>query len=149
MTTNQKKRLRDRLHEINKEEEILELEKNKINRALKTKEKDLETSYKEKCFVLEKDDNRYDYIKAFKIIGVTDDPSGKVADCLAVINGAKSANRRNELGLSFIQLPLWDSATMASMYSNNSDLLIDCFSEIAEEEFDEIREDMLALVSTS
>lgn len=130
----------ERMKEIDKEKEQLRTERQKYEKYFSDKKRKEALSnhrkFEGKCFVTKNlPENKYNYVKAFKILKVLSEPNERYVDCVAVIDGTRSSCW-NEFGIQEMTLPLWTSNQLRLMNKETDPKMIDMYEEITQEEFD-------------
>lgn len=136
MTEEQMKERMKEIDEIrrNLSQEKLEYEKY-FDDKRKTEEDKKKQSFCGKCFILKDEDELKDYpdddyVKAFKIIKVID---RNYAECIIITEGIREGIQE-EIGISRMNLGLW-TYSFHRKFRRSDALVIDCYKEISEEEF--------------
>lgn len=139
MTENE---MQERMKVIDQEREQLRTERQKYENYFYDKKKKEALSnhrkFEGKCFVTKNlQENKYNYIKAFKILKVLSEPNERYADCIVIIDGIRS-NCWNEFGIQGMTLSLWTSNQLRLMNKETDPKMIDMYEEITQEKFDSI-----------
>lgn len=91
-----------------------------------------------KCFTsLDIKENKYSYVKAFKILDVLYPPNERYAECLAIIDGVRTS-AWEEKGVLRMVIPLWTHNVTRLMPKEGDLKIIDYYSEIEEDIFDDM-----------
>ena len=130
--------MKERMKEINTEMNQLMEEQAKMNSYFRDKKRQEKLnehkSYIGKCFVIKNDDssNKYNYIKAFKIIDI-DERSIDYALCLCLINGCRGSSE--EYGVQIMTIGLWINNVVRMIPKPEDPKIIDFYKEVKDKEF--------------
>lgn len=132
--------MRNRMKEIDNErnklkEEREEYEKYFLNKRLKEQLND-HKQYIGKCFISKNEpSNEQKQIKAFKVLGILENPNEGYAECIALIDGYES-NCWNVKAIKNQVIGLWTHNKLRLMNSESDPKVIDFYKEISQEEFE-------------
>ena len=132
--------MRNRMKEIDNErnklkEEREEYEKYFSNKRLKEQLND-HKQYIGKCFISKNEpSNEQKQIKAFKVLGILENPNERYAECIALIDGYES-NCWNVKAIKNQVIGLWTYNKLRLMNSESDPKVIDFYKEISQEEFE-------------
>ena len=88
------------------------------------------------------EENKHDYIKAFKIMKVHEDHNSHFAECLALVNGYRGTSWK-EYGVEIMTLGLWTQNVPSMLYKESDLKMIDFYKEVSEEEFYNVYNDFI------
>ena len=132
--------MRNRIKEIDKERNNLRKEKEEYEKYFLDKrlkeQLDNRKKYIGKCFISKNESsNEQKQIKAFKVLGILENPNERYAECIALVDGYES-NCWNVKAIKNQVIGLWTNNKFRLM-NNESDLkVIDFYREISQEEFE-------------
>ena len=122
-----KNEMKERIREIDKERNRLAEEKQSYEKLLR--------QHIGECYIPTFRINEKDrYIKAFKILEVSNEPNESYARCLVVVDGIRS-NCWKESGVVLMTLGLWTYNDLRLMNRESDPKIIDCCRMISEDEF--------------
>jgi hypothetical protein len=137
--------MRKRMKEIDNEREKLRSERQEYENYFSDKKRkeelDNHKNYIGKCFITcDRAENEQEYIKAFKIIDVLDNPNERYASCVVLIDGYNDTCWK-EYGIQIMTIGLW-TANKWQMINRESDpKVIDFYKEISQEKFESLCKD--------
>lgn len=132
--------MRNRMKEINNErnklkEEREEYEKYFSDKRLKEQLND-HKQYIGKCFISKNEaSNEQKQIKAFKVLGILENPNERYAECITLVDGYES-NCWNVKAIKNQVIGLWTHNKLRLMNSESDLKVIDFYKEISQEEFE-------------
>lgn len=133
--------IKNRLREIRKTEEALREERHAYEKTLEEERKrkiiENRQAFVGKCYSLNQSvPCRHAYIKAFKILEILNSPNENYALCLTLVRGLRNTCFQ-EFGVLLETLPLWNYDTMVRVPSKDELRMIDCYTGISEDIFNE------------
>lgn len=134
-----KNEMKERIREIDKERNRLAEEKQSYEKLLRQDmAKEIIDEHRQhigECYIPTFRINEKDrYIKAFKILEVSNEPNESYARCLVVVDGIRS-NCWKESGVVLMTLGLWTYNDLRLMNRESDPKIIDCCRMISEDEF--------------
>ena len=132
--------MRNRMKEIDNErnklkEEKEEYEKYFSDKRLKEQLND-HKRYIGKCFISKNESsNEQKQIKAFKVLGILENPNERYAECIVLVDGYES-NCWNVKAIKNQVIGLWTNNKFRPMGSETDPKVIDFYKEISQEEFE-------------
>lgn len=135
--------MRERIKEIKKEEDVLMAERAKYEQYFADKKRENELSelksFIGKYFITRNlDTNKNKHIKAFKIFNIGD---MRYAECVVLIDSFNNGIR--EFGIKTMNLPLWHQSLFRTNRREPEPKMIDMYTEILEEEFVKMRDEVV------
>ena len=132
--------MRNRIKEIDKERDNLRKEKEEYEKYFSDKKlKEQLNNHKQyigKCFISKNESsNEQKQIKAFKVIGILENPNERYAECIALVDGYES-NCWNVKAIKNQVIGLWTNNKFRLMNSETDLKVIDFYKEISQEEFE-------------
>ena len=89
-----------------------------------------------KCFISKNEpSNEQKQIKAFKVLGILENPNERYAECIALVDGYES-NCWNVKAIKNQVIGLWTNNKFRLMSSETDLKVIDFYKEISQEEFE-------------
>lgn len=134
--------MRQRIREINREQNKLRAEKQEYERCLIAKKEEEEKKsheiYVGKCYLTKGlANNQNGDIKAFKILKQLEDSESKYVQCLVVIEGCRGTCY-GSYGVEMMVLNPWSQNKPQLLGRDDAPKMIDFYSEISQEEFENL-----------
>ena len=132
--------MRNRMKEIDNERNMLGKEREEYEKYFSDKRiKEQLNNHKQyvgKCFVSKNEpSNEQTQIKAFKVLGILENPNERYAECIALVDGYES-NCWNVKAIKNQVIGLWKHNKFRLMNSESDPKVIDFYREISQEEFE-------------
>ena len=132
--------MRNRMKEIDNERNKLKEEREEYEKYFSDKRiKEQLNNHKQyvgKCFVSKNEpSNEQTQIKAFKVLGILENPNERYAECIALVDGYES-NCWNVKAIKNQVIGLWKHNKFRLMNSESDPKVIDFYREISQEEFE-------------
>ena len=132
--------MRNRMKEIDNERNILRKEREEYEKYFSDKrikeQLDNHKQYVGKCFLSKNElRNEQKQIKAFKVLGILENPNERYAECIAIVDGYES-NCWNVKAIKNQVIGLWTHNKLRLMNSETDPKVIDFYKEISQEEFE-------------
>ena len=132
--------MRNRIKEIDKERNNLRKEREEYEKYFSDKRlKEQLNNHKQyigKCFISKNElSNEQKQIKAFKVLGILENPNERYAECIALIDGYES-NCWNVKAIKNQVISLWNHNKLRLMNKETDQKVIDFYREISQEEFE-------------
>ena len=132
--------MRNRIKEIDKERNNLRKEKEEYEKYFLDKrlkeQLDNRKKYIGKCFISKNElNNEEKQIKAFKVLGILENPNERYAECITLVDGYES-NCWNVKAIKNQVIGLWTNNTLRLMNKETDPKVIDFYKEISQEEFE-------------
>ena len=132
--------MRNRMKEIDNERNMLKKEREEYEKYFSDKrikeQLDNHKQYVGKCFLSKNESsNEKKQIKAFKVIGILENPNERYAECIALVDGYES-NCWNVKAIKNQVIGLWTPNRLRLMHKETDPKVIDFYKEISQEEFE-------------
>lgn len=132
--------MRNRMKEIDNERNKLKEEREKYEKYFSNKrlkeQLNNQKQYIGKCFISKNESsNKQNQIKAFKVLGILEDPNERYAECIALIDGYES-NCWNVKAIKKQVIGLWTHNKLRLMNKETDPKVIDFYKEISQKEFE-------------
>ena len=132
--------MRNRMKEIDNERNKLKEEREKYEKYFSDKRlKEQLNDHKQyigKCFISKNEpSNEKKQIKAFKVLGILENPNERYAECITLVDGYES-NCWNVKAIKNQVIGLWTHNKFRLMNSESDPKAIDFYREISQEEFE-------------
>ena len=132
--------MRNRMKEIDEERNNLRKEREEYEKYFSNKKLNEQLNehkqYIGKCFISKNEpSNEHKQIKAFKVLGILENPNERYAECIVLVDGYES-NCWNVKAIKNQVIGLWTYNKLRLMNSESDPKVIDFYREISQEEFE-------------